>query len=70
MPTTEPLDPYKTMLVLKHDGKEVGRVPATAPNAEAYITELGRHYGDLQIDYVPDETAGLLAGLCSRPHGG
>lgn len=58
------LDPYKTILVLKHNGKEVGRIPATAPNANTYITELVRFYGACQIDYEPDETEGLFAMLC------
>jgi len=59
-------DPYKTMCVVKHNGKEVGRIPATAPTAEAYITELVRHYGDVNVDYVHDENAGLLAALHGR----
>jgi hypothetical protein len=60
---TETMDPHKTILVCKHNGKEVGRIPATAPNAEAYMTELARHYGKLEVEYVPDETGGLLAML-------
>lgn len=56
-------DPYKTMLVCKHDGKEVGRIPATAPNASAYMQELATHYGQLEVEYVHDENAGLLAQL-------
>lgn len=63
MPTTNQLDPHKTILVCKHNGKEVGRIPATAPNAEAYMTELARFYRGLEIDYVRDETGGLLAML-------
>jgi hypothetical protein len=43
-----PLDPHKTILILKHDGKEVGRVAATAPNANEYMEELGRHYKEIQ----------------------
>jgi len=65
--TTGPqLDPYKTICVCKHKGKEVGRIPATAPNAEAYITELVRHYGEINVDYVADETGGLLHALHQR----
>ena len=60
------LDPYKTICVVKHKGKEVGRIPATAPNAEAYITELVRHYKEVEVEYVPDETGGLLALLYQR----
>lgn len=61
------MDPEKTILVCKYKGKEVGRIPATAPNAEAYMTELARHCGGLDVDYVPDETGGLLAALHRRP---
>jgi len=57
------MDPYKTICVCKHKGKEVGRIPATAKNAEQYMTELARQYGDLQVDYEEDKTGGLLAML-------
>ena len=55
------LDPYKTMCICYHDGKEVGRIPATAPNAVTYIDELVGHYGSLNVEYVEDENAGFLA---------
>lgn len=60
------LDPHKTICVVKHGDKEVGRIPASAPNAEAYIAELIRHYGNCHVDYVPDQTGGLLAMLHAR----
>ncbi|MCK9459493.1 MAG: hypothetical protein M0R80_07635 [Proteobacteria bacterium] len=60
---SEQLDPYKTICVCRHDGKEVGRIPATAPNAIAYIDELARQYGSLNVDYEADPTDGLLAAL-------
>jgi len=63
--TSKQQDPYKTILVCRHNGKEVGRIPATAHNAEAYMTELAKHYGGLEVDYVKDENAGLLAMLHS-----
>lgn len=56
-------DPYKTMCVVKHNGKEVGRIPATAKNAEAYITGLVEFYKEVSVDYVHDENAGFLASL-------
>ena len=63
----KPLDPYKTMCVVKNDkGKEVGRVAATATNASDYITELVRHYGHVTVDYVHDENADLLAKLWEK----
>ncbi len=61
------LDPNKTICVCKHNGKEVGRIPATAPNTLVYIQELASHYGDLQVDYEEDPTGGLLAALYQRP---
>lgn len=59
----EPLDPHKTICVCYHNGKEVGRIAATARNASAYMTELASVYGDLQVDYEEDPTGGLLAFL-------
>ncbi len=57
------LDPHKTICVCKVDGREVGRIPATAPNAATYMTRLARLYGSLQVDYEPDPTGGLPAVL-------
>jgi len=57
----------KTICVVKHDGKEVGRIPATADNASAYMEELAKHYGGVQVEYEQNEDAGLLALLHSRP---
>jgi hypothetical protein len=64
--TDKPMDPRKTMLAVKHNGKEVGRIPATAPNAEAYITELVLHYREASVEYVHDENASFLAALHGR----
>lgn len=65
-PGVKMLDPYKVMCVCKHNGKEVGRIAAAAHNAEAYMTELVRHYGDLQIEYVEDATAAMVSQMLSR----
>ena len=59
----KPLDPYKTICVCKHNGKEVGRIPATAKRAPAYLQELASRYGSLEVEYEEDPTAGLPAGL-------
>lgn len=59
------LDPNKTILICKFEGKEVGRIAASAKNAEAYVTELGKHYGELQIDYEEDNNAWLSAAILS-----
>lgn len=62
-----PLNPYSAMCVITHDGKEVGRVAAAARNAEAYIMELGRRYGSLNIEYVEDSTAAMIDQMIRRP---
>ena len=51
------------MLVIKHEGREVGRIAATAHNASAYVQGLASHYKQVEVDYVYDENAGLLAML-------
>ena len=61
------LNPESTMLVLKHNGKEVGRIAATASNANDYTTEMARHYKDLQIDYEENKDAAMISRLLSRP---
>ena len=53
-------DPNKTICVVKHEGKEVDRIPASADNASDYITELAKHYGDVQVDYEHNEDAGVF----------
>lgn len=57
------MDPNKTVMVLKSKGKEVGRIAATASNAQAYVKETGRHYGTLEIVYERDDDAWLYAAL-------
>jgi hypothetical protein len=59
----KPLDPYRTKLVVKHNGTKVGEIPAMAPNAEAYMTELARFYGNIEVEYIEDRNAGLMAML-------
>lgn len=59
------LDPNKTICVVKHKGREVGRIPATA-KAEAYITELARHYGDVEVEYVEDESVSKIDTIARR----
>jgi hypothetical protein len=65
-PSEKPLNPYKTICVCYANGKKVGSVPATATNAEAYMTELARFYGSLEVKYEEDLTGGLLAALHQR----
>lgn len=58
------MDPNKTVCVVKNSaGKEVGRIAATAKNAEAYITELGRCYGSVTIDYIEDADYAMVSRL-------
>jgi len=64
---TQPLDPHKTILVCRVDGREVGRKAASSPNANAYLQELASHYArdgkSMTVDYEPDPTDGLLSCL-------
>jgi hypothetical protein len=66
----QPMDPYRTICVLYVKGKEVGRIPATAKNATAYIDEMTRLHvtpgTSMEVKYEEDPTGGLLASL----HGG
>lgn len=58
------LDPKKTICIIKHNGKEVGRIPATARNASAYINELVLNYKTgVTMEHVEDENAELLSFL-------
>lgn len=45
-----PLDPNRVICVIKHNGREVGRVAATTPNASSYIQELVTAYGGCQVE--------------------
>jgi hypothetical protein len=54
-----------TICVCRVDGKEVGRIPASAPNADAYISELARHHKTMTVDYEQDRNAWLLTALHS-----
>jgi hypothetical protein len=60
------MDPNKTILVCKHEGREVGRIAATAPNASAYVQTLAEHYKSMTVDYVRDENAWLFAAMRGR----
>lgn len=59
--------PETTMLVIKtKDGREVGRISATAPNKDAYIHELMQFYKTVHVEPVYEEDAGILGRLMSR----
>lgn len=57
------LDPERTTLVIKHNGTEVGRVPATSISAPKRIEQLGRKYGVVTVDMEEDPDAGLIASV-------
>jgi hypothetical protein len=63
----QPMNPHSTVCVCKHNGKEVGRIAATAPNAAAYIDELARAHGGLQVEYVEDSTYAMVSRLVNTP---
>ena len=54
------LNPANTVCVVKHEGREVGRVAATAANASAYIQELTSHYKNVTVDYIEDADAAMI----------
>lgn len=60
------LNPQNTMCICKHNGKEVGRIAATAPNAAIYMEELARQYKDLDVTYVEDKDAAMINRMFSR----
>lgn len=61
------LDPYKTIIVCRVDGKEVGRKAAKSPNANAWLQEMASHYArdgkSMTVDYEENANAGLLAAM-------
>ena len=62
------LDPHSTVLVVKNtDGREVGRIAATAPNANTYLQELARTYKKISVDYVQDEDYAMVSRMFSSP---
>lgn len=62
----QPLNPNNTVLVVKNkDGKEIGRIAATAPNATDYLNELARHYKEMSVDYEEDADYAMVSRLFS-----
>lgn len=56
----EQMNPENVICVVKSaEGKEIGRIAATAPNAPQYIEELMRYSGGGTVEYVEnaDEAA-------------
>lgn len=45
------LDPQKVVCVVKRNGKEVGRIPASSASASSYIEMLGE---GVTVDHVED----------------
>ncbi len=56
-----PLNPNNTICVLKHDGREVGRVAATAKHAQEYIKTMTEFYDKIEIEYVEDSMAASIS---------
>lgn len=65
---SQQLNPDTTICIVKHDGKEIGRIAATAPNASEYINELVRYYKTgVTLDYEENATEASLSRLFSTP---
>ena len=65
--TSEPMRPEQTILVCRHNGREVGRIPATARTAEIYLEEMALHYKHMVVEYEYDENADLIALFKNKP---
>lgn len=62
------LNPDTTICIVKHNGREVGRIAATAPNSSEYINELVRHYKTgVTVDYEENATEASLSRLFRAP---
>lgn len=61
------VNPYDVMCVIKHEGKEVGRIAASAPNASDYIDRLVSRYGHLTVDYEQNPTEAMVSRLFRAP---
>ncbi len=58
------MDPNKTDCVIKDEnGKEIGRIAASNPRANDYITEISRGRNKVTVDYVERDGPALLAPL-------
>lgn len=58
-----PLNPENTICICKHEGREVGRIAATAPNASEYMQTLAEHYKTMTVDYEEDKDAAMISRL-------
>jgi hypothetical protein len=66
--STETINPNSAMMVVKHDGREVGRIAASAPNASAYINELSSQYkSGVTVDIEEDALSAELSRMFNTP---
>ena len=49
------MNPENVVCVCKHNGIEVGRIKATDPTSEEYVTKLTRQYDGLVVDYMVED---------------
>lgn len=62
-----PINPQNAVCVLRHEGKEVGRIAATAANQTEYINELTRYYKTLDIDIEENADYAMVSRMLSKP---
>jgi hypothetical protein len=62
------LNPANTICVVRTpDGKEVGRIAATAKNASEYLQTLATTYKECQVTYEEDADAAMISRMLSGP---
>lgn len=55
------MNPHDTMVIAKYQGREVGRIAVTSPNASMYLQELAVHYRELEVEYIEDKDYAMVS---------
>ena len=59
---TTPLQPDETICVCYNaQGREVGRIPATARNVNGYMAGLARKHGTIEVKHEKDVDNAIMA---------
>lgn len=60
------LNPANTICVFKHNGHEVGRIPATSKNLTSYTNLLAQSYKELTVERIEDSDAAMIGRMLAR----
>lgn len=63
--SNKPLNPANTICVAYKDGKEVGRIAATAKNAAQYLDDLAKHHGGIEVQYEENADDAMVGRMIS-----